>query len=551
VTDSESSADTATRELRHAVQRWLADDPDPETRVELEALMDRLPDSAAELTDRFSGPLTFGTAGLRGPVRAGPNGMNRAVVRGAAAGLMAYLWDSGARGPLVIGYDARTGSAAFAQETAAVCTGAGREALLLPGLLPTPVLAFAVRKLGAAAGVMVTASHNPSADNGYKVYLADGAQLAPPADEAIEAAIRAVPSLIDVPLGPPGRELGPEVLESYLDAVAGLVDPSSARELSVAYTPMHGVGGATMVRAFERAGFAAPSVVAEQADPDPRFPTVAFPNPEEPGATDLLLALAENIHADLAIASDPDADRCAVAVPLPGGGWRQLTGDEVGILLADHVMRRGATDTNHTPGTYATTIVSSSMLRALCERRGLPYAETLTGFKWIVRAAPNLAYGYEEALGYAVAPGLVRDKDGISAALLVAELAASLRPRTLLDRLDELAAEVGVYLTGAVSIRVDDLAEIGELMAGLRAALPEQLVGRPVESAEDLWPDTDAVILRAGGLRVVARPSGTEPKLKLYLEVHAEVTTSVAEARATATADLASLEAEVRTAFGA
>jgi phosphomannomutase len=308
---------------------------------------------------------------------------------------------------------------------------------------------------------------------------------------------------------------------------------------------MHGVGGATMVRAFERAGFAAPSVVAEQADPDPRFPTVAFPNPEEPGAVDLLVALADRTNADVAIASDPDADRCAVAIPQPGGGWHRLHGDDVGILLADHLMRRGVT------GTYATTIVSSSMLRALCERRGLPYAETLTGFKWIVRAAPDLAYGYEEALGYAVAPGLVRDKDGISAALLVAELAASLRPRTLADRLDELAAEVGVYLTGALSIRVGDLAEIGELMAGLRAALPQQLAGRPVETAEDLLPDADAVILRAGGLRVVVRPSGTEPKLKVYLEAHTEVTGSVAEARAAAAADLATLEAEVRTAFGA
>jgi phosphomannomutase len=534
-------------ELRHAAQAWLADDPDPETRVELEALMDQLPASAGELADRLSGPLTFGTAGLRGPVRAGPNGMNRAVVRGAAAGLMSYLDAVGAEGPLVIGYDARTGSESFAQETAAVCTGAGRAALVLPHPLPTPVLAYAVQALKTAAGVMVTASHNPATDNGYKVYLSDGAQLAPPADAQIESAIRSVPSLIDLPLGPPGRRLGADVEESYLERVAALVDPRSPRELAVAYTPLHGVGGSILLRAFDRAGFDPPLAVAEQFMPDPAFPTVGFPNPEEPGALDMLLDLASRTGADIAIASDPDGDRCAIAVPDPDGRWRMLHGDEVGILLGDHLIRRGA------EGTYATTIVSSSMLRALCERRGVPYAETLTGFKWIVRAAPILAYGYEEALGYAVAPHVVRDKDGVSAALLVAELAAILRAegRTLLDRLDELSAELGVHATGAVNVRVGDVSAIGAMMAGLREALPQQLAGRPVDTAEDLLPDADVVILRGDGLRVVVRPSGTEPKLKAYLEVVEPVTSTVAAARAAAAERLAELDKEVRAAFGA
>jgi phosphomannomutase len=523
-----------TDTLRAQAQAWIADDPDPETRVELEAVVARLPESEADLADRMAGRLTFGTAGLRGPVRAGPNGMNRAVVRAAAAGLVAYLGDT--PGPVVIGYDARRGSAEFAQETAAVVTGSGRTALVLPRVLPTPVLAYAIRVLGSAAGVMVTASHNPPADNGYKVYLADGAQIVPPADREIEAAIQAVGPLADVPLGPPGEVLDDKLVESYLDAVASRV---TAGRLTIAYTPLHGVGGATVLAAFERAGFTKPHVVAEQFAPDPDFPTVSFPNPEEPGAVDLLLALAREQGADIAIANDPDADRCAVAVP-SGDGWRMLSGDEVGALLADHLMRRGVT------GTYATTIVSSSLLRAVCAARDVPYAETLTGFKWIMRAADDLAFGYEEALGYSVAPDLVRDKDGISAALLVAELAAQLKAegRTLTDRLDELAAEFGLHATDQVSVRVDDLSLIAEAMAGLRAALPMELLGRPVESAEDLLPDADVVILRAPGLRVVVRPSGTEPKLKAYLEVVVRGT------RTEAAAQLAALREEVATALG-
>ncbi|MFG2037442.1 phospho-sugar mutase [Dactylosporangium sp. NPDC048998] len=532
--------------LRAAAEAWLADDPDPASRDELRAVLD----DDSELADRFAGPLRFGTAGLRGPLRAGPNGMNLAVVRGAAAGLVRWLaaQQTGPDDrPLVIGYDARHGSHAFAVETARVATGAGRRALLMPRPLPTPVLAFAVRRLGAAAGVMVTASHNPPQDNGYKVYLADGAQLVPPADAGIERAIREVGPLADVPLGPPGEVLTEDIVREYVDAALGVVDPEVPRELAVAYTPMHGVGREVFTATLAAAGYPAPFVVAEQAEPDPDFPTVAFPNPEEPGAMDLLLALAGRERADIAIANDPDADRCAVAYAR-NGGWHQLRGDEVGALLADHLMRRGVR------GRYATTIVSSSLLSRMCEDRGLPYGETLTGFKWIVRAGDDLVYGYEEALGYCVAPDLVRDKDGITAALLVCELAAGLRAelRTLGDRLDELALRYGVHATDQLSVRVEDLGEIAEMMATIRARPPADLLDEPVTSIEDRLPNADVLILRAGTTRVVVRPSGTEPKLKAYLEVVEPVAdpTDLPGARERAAAGLAALRTETATALG-
>ncbi|MFG2053645.1 phospho-sugar mutase [Micromonospora sp. NPDC048930] len=545
-------------ELREQARRWLDDDPDPASRDELRAVLDGLPGSAPELADRFAGPLTFGTAGLRGPLRAGPNGMNLAVVTQAAAGLVAWLADQGGEGPLVIGYDARRGSRAFAERTAQVATGAGRPALLLPRPLPTPVLAYAVRHLGAVAGVMVTASHNPPQDNGYKVYLGAGlggelgagAQIVPPADAGIEAAIRAVGPLAEVPLGPPGEVLGDDLVAAYVQRAAQVVDPTGPRDLKVAYTPLHGVGAAVLTAAFAQAGFAVPGVVPDQAEPDPAFPTVNFPNPEEPGAVDKLVALAGATGADIAIANDPDADRCAVAVPDQAGGWRMLRGDEVGALLADHLMRRGVT------GLYATTIVSSSLLRAMCAARGLPYDETLTGFKWIVRAgggAEPLVFGYEEALGYCVAPEHVRDKDGITAALTVAELAAGLKAqgRTLTDRLDELAAEFGVHHTDQLSVRVDDLRVIAEMMTRLRGATPTSLLGHPVTEASDLLPGADVVILRTDAARVVIRPSGTEPKLKAYLEVVEPVADGdVAAARARATTAVAALRAEIAAALG-
>ncbi len=544
-------------DARAQAEHWIADDPDPDDRAELRRLLDATPDGGGELADRFGGTLTFGTAGLRGPLRAGPNGMNRAVVRGAAAGLVTWLrgqGTDGAGGPVVIGYDARHRSREFAEETARVATGAGLEALVLPRPLPTPVLAYAVRRLGAAAGVMVTASHNPPQDNGYKVYLGArlgrdlgaGAQIVPPVDAEIEAAIRAVGLLADVPLGPPGTVPDEDLAASYVDSVTSVVDSGSPRDLSVAYTPLHGVGGAVLRAAFVAAGFPEPSVVDSQAEPDPDFPTVSFPNPEEPGAMDRVIALAAATHADLAIANDPDADRCAVAVP-DGDGWRMLRGDEVGVLLADHLMRRGVT------GRYATTIVSSSLLSAVCRARGLPYGETLTGFKWIVRAGDGLVYGYEEALGYCVAPELVRDKDGISAALLVAELAAGLkaRGRTLIDRLDEIAAEFGVYATDQLSVRVEDLTEIDRMMARLRAEPPARLLGQDLTSVEDRLPDSDVLILRHERARVVVRPSGTEPKLKAYLEVVEPMGgDGVPAARQRATGALAALRAETAAALG-
>ncbi|XVV12054.1 phospho-sugar mutase [Actinoplanes sp. CA-131856] len=540
-------------ELRSLAETWLADDPDPATRAELTRLIDGLPGTAAELRDRFAGPLTFGTAGLRGRLRAGPNGMNLAVVTRAAAGLVTWLAAQGGEGPLVIGYDARHGSREFAERTARVATGAGREALLMPGTLPTPVLAYAVRALDAVAGVMVTASHNPPQDNGYKVYLGrglggpagDGAQIVPPADAGIEAAIRAVGPLAEVPLGEAGTLIEDKIIEGYARSAAATLTEGGPRDLAIAYTPMHGVGGSTLRAAFAAAGFPDLAVVAEQAEPDPEFPTVAFPNPEEPGAMDLLLALAQGTGADLAIANDPDADRCAVAIPTADGGWRPLRGDELGALLGDCLIRRGV------PGTYATTIVSSQLLGRLCAARGVPYAETLTGFKWIVRAAEELAYGYEEALGYCVSPSLVRDKDGITAALTVAELAAGLKAegRTLADRLDELAVEFGVHATDQLSVRVDDLAEIGAAMGRARSAPPATLLGAPVVTSDDTA--NNVLTFRTSSSRAVIRPSGTEPKLKAYLEV-VEPTGEgdLTAARARAAASLLTLRQEIAAALG-
>ncbi|NUO59093.1 MAG: phospho-sugar mutase [Hamadaea sp.] len=557
MTDHTAPDPAHTESLLASVRAWIDDDPDPADRDELSALLDA--GNTAELADRFAGPLTFGTAGLRGPLRAGPNGMNLAVVRQAAAGLVSWLRanDTTAEEPLVIGYDARRGSKQFAEETARVATGAGLRALVMPRNLPTPLLAFAVRHLGGCAGVMVTASHNPPQDNGYKVYLGArlggelgaGAQIVPPVDGEISARIAAVTKLADVPLGDSGELLDESIVTAYLDRAASVVDSDGPRDLVVAYTPMHGVGGQVAADAFVRAGFAEPHHVDAQWTPDGTFPTVSFPNPEEPGAMDRVIALAKQVNADIAIASDPDADRCAVAIPAPAapGGWRMLRGDEVGVLLADHLMRRGRR------GTYATTIVSSSLLKTLTAERGLGYAETLTGFKWISRSAADLCFGYEEALGYCVDPDGVRDKDGITAALVVAELAAGLKAelRTLADRLDEIAAQHGVYATDQLSVRVDDLSEISDAMARLRSKTPTTLLDEPVSSAEDLQPDADVVILRTPECRVVVRPSGTEPKLKAYLEVREPVAEGdLAAARERASAALTALRTETAAALG-
>ncbi|MFF9621808.1 phospho-sugar mutase [Streptomyces griseosporeus] len=500
-------------------QAWLAEDPDPDTRAELARLIEA--DDVKELTARFSGTLQFGTAGLRGELGAGPMRMNRTVVIRAAAGLAAYLKKQGQEGGLVvIGYDARHKSADFALDTAAVMTGAGLRAAVLPRPLPTPVLAFAIRHLGAVAGVEVTASHNPPRDNGYKVYLGDGSQIVPPADAEIAAEIAAVPSLTVVPRPTEGWEtLDDSVLDAYLARTDAVLAAGSPRTARTVYTAMHGVGKDVLLAAFARAGFPEPVLVAEQAEPDPEFPTVAFPNPEEPGAMDLAFAEARATDPDLVIANDPDADRCAVAVK-DGADWRMLRGDEVGALLAAHLVRRGAR------GTFAESIVSSSLLGRIAEKAGLPYEETLTGFKWIARV-DGLRYGYEEALGYCVDPEGVRDKDGITAALLITELASQLKEegRTLLDLLDDLAVEHGLHATDQLSVRVEDLSVIASAMRRLREQPPTELAGLAIVRAEDLTrgteklPPTDGLRYTLDGARVIVRPSGTEPKLKCYLEV--------------------------------
>ncbi|GAB2777386.1 phospho-sugar mutase [Streptomyces chlorus] len=546
-------------DLTTRARTWLAEDPDPETRAELSALLDA--DDVTELTARFSGTLQFGTAGLRGELGAGPQRMNRAVVIRAAAGLAAYLKRQGQTGGLVvIGYDARHKSADFARDTAAVMTGAGLRAAVLPRPLPTPVLAFAIRHLGAVAGVEVTASHNPPRDNGYKVYLGDGSQIVPPADAEIAAEIAAVGSLNDVPRPDAGWEtLDDSVLDAYLARTDAVLAKDSPRTARTVYTAMHGVGKDVLLAAFARAGFPEPVLVAEQAEPDPDFPTVAFPNPEEPGAMDLAFATAREAEPDLVIANDPDADRCAAAVKDAegggdgDGGWRMLRGDEVGALLAAHLVRRGAT------GTFAESIVSSSLLARIAERAGLPHEETLTGFKWIARVE-GLRYGYEEALGYCVDPDGVRDKDGITAALLLAELASGLKEegRTLLDLLDDLAVTHGLHATDQLSVRVEDLSLIADAMRRLRENPPAELAGLPVTEAEDLTRGTDALPPTDGlrytlrGARVIVRPSGTEPKLKCYLEVVVPVTArdDLPAARTEAAALLTAIKRDLKAAAG-
>ncbi|MFE0440542.1 phospho-sugar mutase [Streptomyces nigra] len=533
-------------------QAWLAEDPDPETRAELAALLDA--GDTDELASRFAGTLQFGTAGLRGELGAGPLRMNRSVVIRAAAGLAAYLKKQGhTDGLVVIGYDARHKSSAFAEDTAAVMTGAGLRAAVLPRPLPTPVLAYAIRHLGAVAGVEVTASHNPPRDNGYKVYLGDGSQIVPPADAEIAAEIAAIASLHDVPRPDTGWEtLDDSVLDAYLARTDAVLAQDSPRTARTVYTAMHGVGKDVLLAAFARAGFPTPALVAEQAEPDPDFPTVAFPNPEEPGAMDLAFAKAREEDPDLVIANDPDADRCAVAVK-DNGGWRMLRGDEVGALLAAHLVARGA------QGTFAESIVSSSLLGRIAEKAGLPYEETLTGFKWIARVE-GLRYGYEEALGYCVDPEGVRDKDGITAALLITELASTLKSegRTLTDLLDDLAVEHGLHATDQLSVRVEDLSIITDAMRRLREQPPTELAGLPVTNAEDLTkgtdklPPTDGLRYTLEGARVIVRPSGTEPKLKCYLEVVVPVRdhTELPAAHAKAKTLLTALKKDLSTAAG-
>lgn len=462
--------------------------------------------------------LRFGTAGLRGPVGDGPDRMNVPLVVRATAGLAHWLIDHGhGGGTVVVGRDARTGSADFFAAAAEVLAAAGFDVVALPRPLPTPVTAFAVRELEAVAGVQITASHNPAGDNGYKVYLSGGAQLVEPADREIEAAIDAQPDAAQIPRTTVVTS-GEDLVDRYLTRVATL-PRSPHRDVRIALTPLHGVGGETALAALRAAGFHDVHVVASQFEPDPAFPTVAFPNPEEPGASDALLELAATVGADVALALDPDADRCAVGVPTDGG-WRMLRGDETGVLLGDRILQSAPPDS-----LVATTIVSSTLLGKLAAARGARFARTLTGFKWLARAGEGLAYAYEEAIGHCVDPDAVRDKDGIATAVVVADYVADLKAsgRALLDALADLHREFGVHLGGQVSLRVEDLRRIEAIMAHLRTVPPRTLAGEQV-SAVDLALDTnglktDAVVFEGPTVRVVVRPSGTEPKLKFYLEV--------------------------------
>ena len=543
---------------------WHAQDPDPETRTELEHLIDRAtagdPAALADLHDRFDKRLEFGTAGLRGKIEAGSNRMNRVLVAQAAAGLAAYLVARGGTPSVVIGYDGRKNSAVFATDTAELMAGAGVRAILLPRLLPTPVLAFAVRHFGTSAGVMVTASHNPAADNGYKVYLGDddgGSQIVPPADAEIAAEIEriaATENVLQLPRDTGYETADDSVVDAYIDATAAL-STRPEHPVLFTYTAMHGVGWQTAHRVFLKAGLGIPAIVTEQIEPDATFPTVAFPNPEEPGALDLAFATADRAGTDLVIANDPDADRLAIGVR-GADGWERLSGNEVGALLGWRAAERlGALGPE---GTLAASIVSSPALRAVADSYRLEYVDTLTGFKWISRV-PGLSYGFEEALGYLVDPGKVRDKDGISAAVdflaLAGELAAS--GTTIAQHRLDFATKFGGFASAQLSIRVTDLDEITATMSRLRADLPVRIENAGVSRVDDFIDGFEGLpagdILRFwldDGSRVIVRPSGTEPKLKVYLDASSE--DGDADARlAAAKAKVAALEAGMRAILAA
>lgn len=537
--------------LREAAQRWIDDDVDPDARAELRDLVAAAASGSAEaaddLADRMSGMLTFGTSGLRGPLRAGPNGMNRSVVIRATAGLAHWL-AARSGGVVVVGRDARHGSAEFAADAAGVLAAAGFDVRVLPEPLPTPVLAHAVRSLGAIAGVQITASHNPPRDNGYKLYLEGGIQVAGRLEREIEASIAATGGAVSVSRDA-SWSLYHAALDEYLARVAAL-PRGAARTLRIAATALHGVGGRPLVQALRLAGFQDVHLVPSQAEPDPDFPTVALPNPEEPGATDQVLALAKAVEADVAVAIDPDADRCALGVPDRRGQWRMLTGDETGALLGAHVLSTVDRSVHPDP-LVATTIVSGSMLRSIAAEHRARYAETLTGFKWLVRAGDGagtgLVYACEEALGQCVDPDYVRDKDGISAAVLACDLAATARSggRTLPDLLDELARAHGVHETEQIAVRVPRSSMIAQVMGRLRTEPPAALAGVAVDT-RDLRPDADVLIIGGEGIRVVIRPSGTEPKLKCYLQVLEAVEEDQLEAaRNSARGRLADLRAAV------
>ncbi len=510
--------------LIEEVKAWIADDPDPVTAAHLQTLLDAGDEAA--LTPLFSGFLQFGTAGLRGPIGAGPSCMNRAVVGRAAAGIATYMAARGMKS-VVIGRDARYGSEDYTQESAEILSGAGMDVYILPRPLPTPVLAFATAHLKCDVGIMVTASHNPPQDNGYKVYIgptADGinyanSQIINPTDTYIASDIAAVTSLKSLPRGKKWTVLGEDVITEYIQRTIKLAPRPG--DIKIVYTAMHGVGTETVQRVFNHAGFATLILVDEQCTPDPDFPTVAFPNPEEPGAIDLALAKARDFGADLVIANDPDADRCAAAMNDPKVGWRMLRGDELGVIFGEWIAR------TKPAGTMGNSIVSSSALRKIAAHYGVDFKEVLTGFKWLAKIE-DLAYGYEEAIGYAVDSETVNDKDGVSAALFLAQIAMDLKREglTLADLLDEIWARHGFHGTEQISIRVSDMGAITRLLATLRSNPPQEIAGRAVEAIDDLAAPTDGLpptdglrIWLAGGIRAIIRPSGTEAKMKCYIEV--------------------------------
>jgi len=506
------------------VEQWIARDPDPRTSAQLRSWLDE--GNEKELQRCFNGFLEFGTAGLRGPVGPGPSCMNRAVVGRAAAGITAFMKKNGLQS-VVIGRDGRHGSEDFTRESAAIFAGAGLNVMVLSRPLPTPVLAFAVNHLRVDCGVMVTASHNPRGDNGYKVYLGGtvsgiefrGSQIISPVDKEISREISLVAG--DQPRGENWTVLGDDVLDAYVQHTALL--GKNKTPISAVYTAMHGVGRETAEKVFAAAGYAPLIQVSEQADPNPDFPTVAFPNPEEPGAIDLAIAKAKEVAADIVIANDPDADRCAVAINDPRIGWRMLRGDELGAIFGEYLATHRSTSTQR----FANSIVSSSLLGKIAAAHGIEFHETLTGFKWISKV-PNLGYGYEEAIGYCVDPTATNDKDGISAAIQIADIAADLKSqgKTLADYLDSIWATYGFHRGAQISVRVTDLSRLGAVMASIRANRPRSIAGLSVERFDDLaiatadMPATDGLrFYLENSVRIIIRPSGTEPKLKCYIEV--------------------------------
>ncbi|MGV0642797.1 phospho-sugar mutase [Mycolicibacterium sp. XJ2546] len=523
-------------------QEWIAHDPDHRTAAELKEC------SEEELAERFANPLTFGTAGLRGPLRAGPNGMNLAVVLRATWAVAKVLHDRGLSGQnVVVGRDARHSSDDFALAAAEVLAAQGFTVTLMFTAVPTPVVPFAVRRQSAVAGIMITASHNPPTDNGYKVYFEDGCPIVAPTDREIEQAMADAPHADEIERAAV-EPAGVDEVQAFVERAAQVRHTHGS--VRVALTPLHGVGGEFVMDALVRAGFSDVHVVEEQFAPDPDFPTVSSPNPEDPAATEALLELAADVDADIAVALDPDADRCAIGVPTPDG-WRMLTGDETGWLLGDYILSQIEPGPVTESTVVASTVVSSRMLAALAAEHGARHVETLTGFKWLSRADNDLpgctlVYAYEEAIGHCVDPAAVRDKDGISAAVLACDLVTAMKHRghTLLDALDDLARRHGVHTTTAVSRQVDDAHEAAAVMDRLRRTPPEELAGYDV-TVTDLRDDdgplrTDALILTGGdehiSLRLVVRPSGTEPKVKSYIEVRCSDSGDLGAARSRAQA---------------